>query len=441
MLPVMYKGSILKTIPKEEIKVNDGKNWASNSSLNFYIDNDFIDAYNKGFLEKDIECLFDVFNEPFRVYGQTRKELSIGENEFEFPFAFFSVFYTSDDFKIFQFLFSVNGGEGDYLKAFYKLLKLINEYNIPQSSLSLDILMKHTQSDDNRIFFVFNNSILEWQLINPLLEIGKQIQKGFKNANESREQKSFSLIQENNFRNKIAALPRNWRIQSDGFSFIMDTPNDVALYSNIAEKHLNLAKIFFEEHVLEIKKNRHDYFLNSKQETSEYFDYFENVIAAIIFSYTAIEAFANICIPSNYATDSIRKKERAQDTKVEIERWWTLGDKLKKVLYEVLGSTDPTKSDWWIDFILLEELRNEIIHTKQSSSETRYTKLFSKNVFEIISVNKKIIQFFGDFMALNQPTMLQDYPYGFGHDEIYPSITSEENYKSSYDILHNPSKK
>jgi hypothetical protein len=441
MLPIMYKGSILKIIAKEEIEINTRKNWASHCSLNFYIDNNFIDAYNEGLLEEDMECLFDVFNEPFRVFAQTRQELSIGQNEYEFPFAMFSVFYTSGDFKIFQFLFSVNGGHDDYLKAFIELLKTINEYNSPDSGLASKISKIHTQSDDDKVFFVWDNTISQWQLVNPLLELGKQIQRGFKSAIESREQKPISLIQENDFRNKISALPRNWRIKSDEFPFVMDMPNDVALYSSLADKHLALARAFLIQRISELKRDRNDHFISGKEETSEYFNYFENVIGAVIFSYTAIEAFANICIPWDYTTESKRKNKKEADTKIEIERWWALSDKLKKVLYEVFGTTDPTKNDWWSDFIALEELRNEIIHTKQSKSESRYTKLFSQSIFEIIPVNRKIIKFYGDFMALNKPEMLQEYPYGFGHDEIYPSTTSEKNYNSSYDVLHNPSKK
>ncbi|MCW3125672.1 MAG: hypothetical protein JWO03_1330 [Bacteroidetes bacterium] len=221
----------------------------------------------------------------------------------------------------------------------------------------------------------------------------------------------------------------------------MDTPNDVALYSNLCQKSLLRAKDFFETHLQEIKKDRQDHFIGSKEETSEFYNYFEDIISAIIFAYTSIEALANICIPSNYKyiKEGGDSGKKTIYSKKAIEREFTLRDKLKNVLSEVLYTENVAQEQWWPLFIDLENYRNEIIHTKQVESEERYSKLLSKKVFEIIQVYKLIIEYYGKHIADYRPGLLTEFPYGFGHDSIYPSLTSEEGYKDWIKTLYNPS--
>lgn len=436
-LKLKYKGTFLKLVAVEEEPFIKWKDWASPTKLNFHLNDSFVSAYNHKFLDSDIDLLFDVFRDFFNVWGQVRSQLCKEEIEGTAPITYLSVFYRAKDSKILHFLFSVNGDLSVYLSAFHKLLKLINEYNQDQSALSLKINKTFAQRKGKRYFFVYDNILAEWQLIHPLLQIGKQFQRTVKGYIESREQKPMPLIQEDDYRNKIAPLPTNWRIHSDGFNFVMDKPNDVALYSSMAEKQLQMAETFLTSKLTELKKLFQDHAVRSKEELAEFFDYFENVIGAIIFSYTSIEAFANICIPDNYVKQVTKGGITYNWSKAEIEKRMELSEKLKKVLPDVLSTTPPPNNKWWNDFITLEELRNEIIHTKQATSEFRYTKLLSKKTFNAIRVNGHIIRFFGAYIALNKPRLLQEFPYGFGQDEIVPSITTASGYRDSIQVLHN----
>ena len=108
-------------------------------------------------------------------------------------------------------------------------------------------------------------------------------------------------------------------------------------------------------------------------------------------------------------------------------------------LQDVLKTSDPTKELWWNKFIELENIRDEIIHSKQSNSVERYSKLLSKGIFEIISINDTIIKYYGKYILENNPNLLEDYPYGFGFDEFYPGLTNDENYELFYRDIFNPS--
>jgi hypothetical protein len=108
---------------------------------------------------------------------------------------------------------------------------------------------------------------------------------------------------------------------------------------------------------------------------------------------------------------------------------------LKKIVSEILQTPEVSKEKWWSNFIKLEEIRNEIIHTKQSISESRYSQLLSKNIFDIIETHKEIINYYGCYIAKNKQDLLNEFPYEFGYDEFYPNLTNKESFEKSIKVL------
>jgi hypothetical protein len=125
-------------------------------------------------------------------------------------------------------------------------------------------------------------------------------------------------------------------------------------------------------------------------------------------------------------------------SKEAIERNFSLRDKLKLILPKVLQTPDPTKEPWWGHFIELEEIRNEVIHTKQSKSEERYSFFLNKRIFTIIRCNRVVIEYYGQFIDKHQRGILFDYPYGYGFDSVPPSFMSNEDFQARYIALFNP---
>src|ERR1700741_3364855 len=103
-------------------------------------------------------------------------------------------------------------------------------------------------------------------------------------------------------------------------------PNNIALLLSISDKALVRAFAIFKENInpdkpmndiSKIEKDEKVGFLKIKSKT--YCDYIEEIETAIVFSYTAVEAFANISIPENYLFHS-EEKEGIIYQKKAIER-------------------------------------------------------------------------------------------------------------------------
>lgn len=128
-------------------------------------------------------------------------------------------------------------------------------------------------------------------------------------------------------------------------------------------------------------------------------------------------------------------------SKEAIERKFSLKDKFKTILKSILNTPDPTLEKWWARFVDLENLRDEIIHTKQSKSENRYSQLLSKKIFQIIGIHKEIINYYGKYISKNKMELLQEFPYDFGFDDFYPGLTDDKNYEQMHRNIHNPSER
>jgi len=214
----------------------------------------------------------------------------------------------------------------------------------------------------------------------------------------------------------------------------MIQPNDVSLYSHISKSFLEKGKIFYNETIVFRLKNYGGRF-PSREKQKEYYDYFETIIISIIFSYTSIETFVNICIPNNYKFTETKNGEEIINDKIDIEKRFSLRRKLLEIIREVLNTPDPSKEKWWSKLIELEDIRDEIIHTKQSKSEERYSKLLSPKIYHIIQVNQEIIRYYGEFISKNKKELLEEFPYDFGYDESIPGILTEKEWKNLQNLL------
>lgn len=94
------------------------------------------------------------------------------------------------------------------------------------------------------------------------------------------------------------------------------------------------------------------------------FDYFELFLSHVVFSFTALEAFANEAIPTDYIYDRIEKGQVKPLVKLEVERTVSLDEKLHSVLPIALGVSNPKGKKLWQNYKLLKKMRDRIIHLK-----------------------------------------------------------------------------
>lgn len=94
------------------------------------------------------------------------------------------------------------------------------------------------------------------------------------------------------------------------------------------------------------------------------FDFFELFIAEVIFSFTAIEAFANESIPPSFTYSWKNSKEVKQLSRADIERFVQLDEKLKRVLPEAHNVKSPAGTKAWQGFKELKAVRDRVVHMK-----------------------------------------------------------------------------
>lgn len=430
-------GEINLTIEVREVereKKYSGREWISSSSfINLYVSDNFI---QKHFLEACVDI--EVFFENFKTLIQPVTKISSAVKQVDTfkrtrPFASFSTFYKSKDNFIFQYLFELDGDESDYITALIEVFKTVVVYNDNQPNEFQRAIKKSYSQSNNKKYLLFVDN--HWNVLNPLLEVGREINLRYRENKDFRIKKPHILMHRDDYR-KYFVLDRNWVLTFDGLETLMIKPNDVSVYSNISDTNLQKANDFYNQTILPRHKQYYGSFPSVEQQ-KEYYDYFELIITALIFAYTSLEAFANICIPDGYEYLVEKDGIKTIYSKSAIERKFSLRDKFKNILREILNTPDPSQEKWWNTFIDLEDLRGEIIHTKQSKSEDRYSQLLTKKIFSKIEVHKQIINFYGYYIAENKKELLEDFPYNFGFDDFFPGLTDDKGYESSYRVLHN----
>lgn len=404
----------------------EDRDWIYNSSLfDIYASLPFLEnhvipaskAYTD-FIEK-----FDSFLEVFKSMSQIEG----------IQLAPFSLYFELESTYTLKFLFHPLPKDTDYVTMLSSAFDTIAHLYQQKESELKDAIKNSYSRKNNKKYLTFSED--GWKVLNPLLEVGKDITKDYRKDRDWRVKKPHIMLNQDNFTQRFI-FDSNWVLVFDHLETMLIQPNDVAMYSNISERCLTQASEFYEKIILPRHKQWYGSF-PSLEIQKEYYDYFEIIIEAVIFAYTALEAFANICIPARWEYQTEANGVRTIYSKEAIERKFDLREKFKKVIRPILNTPDPSREKWWMSFTELENLRNEIIHTKQSRSEERYAKLLSKSIFDIVKNHKNIIQFYGDHISRYRTELLEEYPYDFGYDDVIPGIMTDKNYWKSYKSIHN----
>ncbi len=183
----------------------------------------------------------------------------------------------------------------------------------------------------------------------------------------------------------LASIATSERIGSEVFGFGL--PSSSGLFLNVA---LNCKKQIDK---IEIEEcfDRHPYPQGTYPENHRMlFDFFELMISQIIFSYSAIEAFANISIPKDfiYRTKRGDKKFIEEYDKDQVERNVSLDNKLDKILPIVFKVKTPTGTKHWDNYQNIKKLRDRLIHLK--SNDTKANGPDVKTIWGDLIRNKPI---------------------------------------------------
>ncbi|WP_086480783.1 hypothetical protein [Oceanospirillum sanctuarii] len=218
-------------------------------------------------------------------------------------------------------------------------------------------------------------------------------------------------------------------------------PNNISLLLSVSEKSLKEARMI---HAQYLSNKEIEFDLNNMTEdrkgmmgkaSSLVCDYLESIQTSIVFGYTALEAFVNLSIPSDYTykTDKNNKGICEIFDKNAIERWLPLKTKVKSVLSDVYSTKSVTSQNWWDNFICLENYRNEIIHQKSINHTEFYKVYFKPNIFKICESPSELIQFFHDsHISMNRTNPI--WPW-LKDDETLPVNTTYN--ASQFEVIGN----
>jgi hypothetical protein len=150
---------------------------------------------------------------------------------------------------------------------------------------------------------------------------------------------------------------------------LIPVPNAPAIYLSLARKAADLGADFvnqgFSKYLAPLPDGNRRFSLDAE---ADLFDALENMIACIVFSYTAIEAFANQTIPDDFQFEQERSDGRCRETysKEQIERFISLDTKLDTILPGICSVPSPKDTGAWHNYVWLKRLRDRLIHLKSS---------------------------------------------------------------------------
>lgn len=131
------------------------------------------------------------------------------------------------------------------------------------------------------------------------------------------------------------------------------------------------------------------------EDVTQFYDFIEDLQICVIFIYKAVESLCNAVIPDDFVHEVEDGKGIIQRyRKEQIERWISTSVKVKEILPGLLGSPKPTEQPFWSDFKVLERLRNDIVHSKSSSSAGTLSELFSGTMGRYLQSAFLLIDFF-----------------------------------------------
>lgn len=208
--------------------------------------------------------------------------------------------------------------------------------------------------------------------------------------------------------NQTAFFQRLIRGKIAGRDISVAAPNEISLSLSISRKAVAAADDLRER----IKNNSEERWFSN--DVTDVYDMLEEMQTAIVFSYRAIESFCNASIPSDYIYRKENQKGITEEYgKEQIERWLTTSEKVSSILPIVLDCKTPKSEKFWSDFKKLENLRNEIIHSKSSSSLDILAELLSEETKQYIDSSIFLLNYFIQLDPTNQI-----FPLGFGESII-----------------------
>lgn len=174
----------------------------------------------------------------------------------------------------------------------------------------------------------------------------------------------------------------------------LSRPNEISLSMHIANSSLKKSQALRKSIIQKIGKDKSKSFFES--DVVEIYDYLEEVQKVIVFSYKAIEAMCNSAIPDDYVHKKSSNKNGVIEVydKLGIERWVSTTEKVSKILPDIYSCASPTQKPFWSHFKKLEELRNEIIHSKSSSSSQVLSELLSSDIDKYVRSCEGLLKFF-----------------------------------------------
>ncbi|QHP80900.1 hypothetical protein EO763_13705 [Pectobacterium odoriferum] len=176
----------------------------------------------------------------------------------------------------------------------------------------------------------------------------------------------------------------------------LSRPNEISLSMNIANNSLKKSQSLRKSIIQKIESDKRKNFFEN--DVGDIYDYLEEVQKTIVFSYKAIEAMCNSAIPDDYSykRDSNKKGVIEVYDKLGIERWITTTEKVSKILPDIYRCDSPAQKSFWGHFKKLEELRNNIVHSKSNSTSQVLSELLSGDIDKYVKSCEKLLKFFFD---------------------------------------------
>lgn len=133
----------------------------------------------------------------------------------------------------------------------------------------------------------------------------------------------------------------------------------------------------------------------TKETTQSLFNYFENFMTSIVFSFLAVEGYANSLI--SLEPNHLFSYKEQQFTANYVERNISTKEKVKYILPQITNRRINNSDRVWQDFILLKNARDAIVHIK-------YKDLFSNK--DTIDDSSLYFNFLN-----NEPALFPKYGY------------------------------
>jgi hypothetical protein len=182
-----------------------------------------------------------------------------------------------------------------------------------------------------------------------------------------------------------------------GKSIAFATPSSPALFLSAAMRAANLADGFrasvrFEDHLSPGGPAQGV----SDDSTESLYDFFEQAVATVVFSYQAVEAFANEEVQRLVTTPmTLDLRGRLEQCDAEaIERRASTEQKLVDVLPSAMQVRPAKKSTWWSSFKALARIRNDIVHLKAARAYPRSASgVAAQSIFHELLFTNSLLSF------------------------------------------------